>query len=172
MPSTIKKFPCENDLTFHQRWLSRVRDKAGGDTIGIRSLLGNTKPLPSPKPKQIITHMLYNMVENRPLTVVSELKVLINLTKVLERSWKSPYFWSAQRCGNHVWMVQSICLSVWLSIRPSVLLSHHFHYVPFIISSWNFQELLSMTKSMSMEKSKGRSQSLRMPRSKPNLAFS
>ena len=30
--------------------------------------------------------MLYNMVENRPLTVVSELKVLINLTKVLERS--------------------------------------------------------------------------------------
>ena len=45
--------------------------------------------------------MLYNMVEiNRPLTVVSELKVLINLTKVLERSWKSPYFWSAQRCGN------------------------------------------------------------------------
>ena len=44
--------------------------------------------------------MLYNMVENRPLTVVSELKVLINLTKVLERSWKSPYFWSAQMCGN------------------------------------------------------------------------
>ena len=30
--------------------------------------------------------MLYNMVENRPLTVVSELKVLINLTKVLEKS--------------------------------------------------------------------------------------
>ena len=45
--------------------------------------------------------MLYNMVENRPLIVVSELKVLINLTKVLERSWKSPYFWSAQMCGNH-----------------------------------------------------------------------
>ena len=39
--------------------------------------------------------MLYNN------TAVSELKVLINLTKVLERSWKSPYFLSAQRCGNH-----------------------------------------------------------------------
>ena len=37
-----------------------------------------------------------------------------------------------------LWMVQSVCPSV----RPSVCLSHLFDYVPIIVSSWNFQELL------------------------------
>ena len=37
-----------------------------------------------------------------------------------------------------IWLVQSVRLSV----RPS----HLFHHVPIIISSWNFQELLPMTK--------------------------
>ena len=47
-----------------------------------------------------------------------------------------------------LWMVQSVCLSVRLSVCPS----HLFHYVPIIISSWNFQELLPMTEVMSMQK--------------------
>ena len=37
-----------------------------------------------------------------------------------------------------LWMVQSVCLSV--------CLWRLFHYVPIIVSSWNFQELLPMTK--------------------------
>ena len=37
---------------------------------------------------------------------------------------------------------------------PSVCLSHLFDYVPIIVSSWNFQELLPMTKVRSMQKVK------------------
>ena len=50
-----------------------------------------------------------------------------------------------------LWMAQSVCPSVCLS----VCLWHLFHYVPVIISSWNFQELLPMTEVMSMQKVKG-----------------
>ena len=72
-----------------------------------------------------------------------------------------------------IWLVQSICLSVCLSVRlshlfscdqaalqmvlsvsPSVCLSHLFDYVPIIVSSWNFQELLPMTKVRFMQKVK------------------
>ena len=49
-----------------------------------------------------------------------------------------------------IWLVQSVCLSV--------RLSHLFHHVPIIISSWNFQELLPMTKVTSMQKVKVRGQ--------------
>ena len=49
-----------------------------------------------------------------------------------------------------VWLVQSVLLSV----RPSVCLSHLFHHVPIIVSSWNFQELLPWSKVMSMQKVK------------------
>ena len=35
-------------------------------------------------------------------------------------------------------------LRTFLSVRPSVRLSHLFHYVPIIVSSWNFQEWLPM----------------------------
>ena len=64
----------------------------------------------------------------------------------------------------------SVCLSVCPSIRPSirllsvrpsirlvclsVCLSHLFHYVPIIISSWKFQELLPLIEVMSMQKFK------------------
>ena len=37
---------------------------------------------------------------------------------------------------------------------PSVRLSHLFDYVPIILSSWNFQKLLPMTKVRSMQKVK------------------
>ena len=45
--------------------------------------------------------------------------------------------------------------SVRLSVCPSVRLSHLFHHVPIIVSSWNFQELLPWSKVMSMQKVKG-----------------
>ena len=41
-----------------------------------------------------------------------------------------------------LWMVQSVRLSV----CPSVCMSHLFQYVPVLISSWNFQELLQWQK--------------------------
>ena len=61
-------------------------------------------------------------------------------------------------------MVFSACLSV--------RLSHLFDYVPIIISSWNFQELLPMTKVRSMQKVKVRGQRSRSLRSQPNLTVS
>ena len=52
------------------------------------------------------------------------------------------------------WYFPSVCLSV----RPSVRLSHLFDYVPIIVSSSNFQELLLMTKVRSMQKDKVKGQ--------------
>ena len=67
-----------------------------------------------------------------------------------------------------LWMVQSVCLSVCLSVRPS----HLFEHVPIIVSSWNFQELLTMTEVTSMKNVKVRGQRSRSQRSTPNLAVS
>ena len=47
-----------------------------------------------------------------------------------------------------------LCLSVFLSV--CLCLSHLFHYVPTMVSSWNFQEWLPMTEVMSMQKFKVR----------------
>ena len=55
-------------------------------------------------------------------------------------------------------MVFSVRLSVCPSVRLSVRLSHLFDYVPIIVSSWNFQELLPMTDVRSMQKVKVRGQ--------------
>ena len=49
-----------------------------------------------------------------------------------------------------LYMAQSVCLSVPLSVR----LSHLFHYVPIIVSSRNFQELLPVTGVRSIQKVK------------------
>ena len=46
------------------------------------------------------------------------------------------------------WFSPSVRLSVRLSVRPS----HLFDYVPIIVSSWNFQELLPVTEVTSMQK--------------------
>ena len=62
--------------------------------------------------------------------------------------------------------------SVRPSVRLSVRLSHLFYYVPNIVSSWNFQELLPMTKVRSMQKVKVRGQRSRSQRSQPNLTVS
>ena len=56
------------------------------------------------------------------------------------------------------WFSPSVRLSVRLSVRPSVCLSHLFDYVPIILSSWNFQELLPVTKVTSMQKVKVKGQ--------------
>ena len=71
-----------------------------------------------------------------------------------------------------IWLVQSIRLSVRLSVHPSVCPSHLFHHVPIIMSSWNFRELLPMTKVTSMQKAKVRGQRSRSQRSTPNLTVS
>ena len=59
-----------------------------------------------------------------------------------------------------------------LSVRLSVCPSHLFDYVPIIVSSWNFQELLPMTKLRSMQKVKVRGQRSRSQRSQHNLTVS
>ena len=73
-------------------------------------------------------------------------------------------------------MVFSVCLSVRPSVRLSVCLSvrpsHLFDYVPIIVSSWNFQELLPVTEVTSMQKVKVRGQRSRSQRSQPNLTVS
>ena len=68
--------------------------------------------------------------------------------------------------------LQMVFASVCPSVRPSVCLSHLFDYVPIIVSSWNFQELLPMTKVRSMQKVKVRGQRSRSQRSQPNLTVS
>ena len=63
------------------------------------------------------------------------------------------------------WLSPSIHLSVCLSVTPFQLCS-------FIVSSWNFQELLPMAEVMSMQTVKIRGQRSRSQRSKPNFAVS
>ena len=65
----------------------------------------------------------------------------------------------------------SVCLSVRLSVCPSVRLSHLFDYVPIIVSSWNFQELSHWTRVRSMQKVKVRGQRSRSQRSRPKFSF-
>ena len=57
-------------------------------------------------------------------------------------------------------------------VRLSVRLSHLLDYVPIMVSLWNFQELLPMTKVRSMEKVRVRGQRSRSQRSHPHLAVS
>ena len=66
----------------------------------------------------------------------------------------------------------SVRLSVCPSVCPSVCLSHLFDYVSIMVSSWNLQELLPMTKERSMQKVKVRGQRSRSKRSQPNLTVS
>ena len=74
------------------------------------------------------------------------------------------------------WYFPSVRLSVRLSVCPSVRLSvcpsHLFDYVPIIVSSWNFQELLPVTEVTSMQKVKVRGQRSRSQRSQPNFTVS
>ena len=67
------------------------------------------------------------------------------------------WFWVSRRIFIHSHH-NTIVFFPKTSVHPSVCLSHLFHYVPIIVSSWNFQELLPMTKMMSMQKVKVRGQ--------------
>ena len=58
------------------------------------------------------------------------------------------------------------------SVRPPVCLSHLFCYVPIIVLSWNFQDLLPLTEAMSMQHTKVKGQGHRgLNKFCPNLAF-
>ena len=67
---------------------------------------------------------------------------------------------------------EHFCPSACPLVHSSVCLSHCFHNVSVIVSSWNRQELLSLTKVMSMQEVKVRGQRSRSQRSKPNLTVS
>ena len=71
-----------------------------------------------------------------------------------------------------LWRRPSVCLYVCPSVRLSVCLSHLFDYVPIIVSSWNFRELLPVTEVTSMQKVKVRGQRSRSQRSQPNFTVS
>ena len=100
--------------------------------------------------------------------------------------WNHAHSWKQHRRGAllflaatkqlYKWYFPSVCPSVRLSVCPSVRLSvcpsHLFDYVPIIVSSWNFQELLPMTDVRSMQKVKVRGQRSRSQRSWPNLTVS
>ena len=59
---------------------------------------------------------------------------------------------------GQVFSCDQAALRTLFSVCLSVCLSHLFDYVPFIVSSWNFQELLPLTKVMSMQEVKVRGQ--------------
>ena len=73
---------------------------------------------------------------------------------------------------HSIFSCDQAALQMVFSVCPSVRLSHLFDYVPIIVSSWNFQELLPMTKVRSMQKVKVRDQRSRSQRSQPNLTVS
>ena len=79
-----------------------------------------------------------------------------NMFSYLGRNNRIPYIFSCDQAA--LWMVQSVRLSVCPSVCPSVCLSHLFDYVPITLSSWNFQELLPVTKVTSMQKVKVKGQ--------------
>ena len=55
---------------------------------------------------------------------------------------------------QHIFSCDQAALQMVFSVCPS----HLFDYVPIIVSSWNFQELLPMTKVRSMQKVKVKGQ--------------
>ena len=83
--------------------------------------------------------------------------------KIFLEQWNLITFLAATK-QLYEWFSPSVC--------PSVCLSHLFDYVPIILSSWNFQELLPVTKVTSMQKVKVRGQRSRSQRSQPNLTVS
>ena len=93
-------------------------------------------------------------------------------------SWDILHMASSDMCLQHistyvyVFSCDQAALQMVFSVRLSVRLSHLFHHVPIIVSSWNFQELLPWSKVMSMQKVNVRGQRSRSQRSTPNLAVS
>ena len=84
--------------------------------------------------------------------------------------WNDAYSLMLLRRGALLFLAATKQLYKWYF--PSVCPSHLFDYVPIIVSSWNFQELLPMTNVRSMQKVKVRGQRSRSQRSQPNLTVS
>ena len=59
--------------------------------------------------------------------------------------------------GQYIFSCDQAALRMAISVCLSVCLWHLFDNVPIIVSSWNFQELLPMTKVMTMQKVRGQS---------------
>ena len=117
-------------------------------------------------------HMALKIVEFDPYWAFPDCNSSLNspmakkwYTKIEIALKRSPIVFSCDQAA--LWMVQSVRPSVRLSVR----LSHLFDYVPIILSSWNFQELLPVTKVTSMQKVKVRGQRSRSQRSRPKFSF-
>ena len=99
-----------------------------------------------------------------------------SLIHILKKNFSFCLIFLAATKQLYKWSFPSVCPSVRLSVCPSVRLSvrlsHLFDYVLLNVSSWNFQELLLMTKVRSMQKVKVRGQRSRSQRSQPNLTVS
>ena len=80
--------------------------------------------------------------------------------------------WNFTRLITRLKSCDQAALQMVFSVCPSVSLSHLFDYIPIMVSSWNFQELLPMTKVRSMQKFKVRGQRSRLQRSQANLTVS
>ena len=108
-----------------------------------------------------------------PSHYLNQCWVIVNWTPGNKFQWNSNRNSVIFSCNQAViWMVQSVRPSVCMSVCLSVHLSHLFDYVPIIVSSWNFQELLPVTEVTSMQKVKVRGQRSRSQRSQPNLTVS
>ena len=95
----------------------------------------------------------------------SDLSIRANTT----RTKLSTFFLHCSKYSReHVFSCDQAALQMVFSVCPS----HLFDYVPIIVSSWNFQELLTMTKVRYMQKVKVRGQRSRAQRSQPNLTVS
>ena len=142
-------WPVAGSEAFWLRWQLRQNPGTMFDTV----YAGESHPdfLFSPKHSQMTSHS--SLVQAKYRVCIVNWKFDIN-------------FISCDQAA--LWMVQSVRPSV----RPSVRLSHLFDYVPIIVSSWNFQELLPVTKVTSMQKVNVRDQRSRSQRSQPNFTIS
>ena len=100
----------------------------------------------------------------------SRYKLSIKVILLLRHAFRAIFLAATKQLYD--WFSPSVCLSVCPSVCLSVRPSHLFHHVPIIVSSWNFQGLLPMTKVTSMQKVKVRGQRSRSQRSTPNLTVS
>ena len=104
---------------------------------------------------------------------VTEVTTQLNCFRTVTPVWIHIWWWNDAyslmllRRGALLFLAATKQLYKWYF--PSVCPSHLFDYVPIILSSWNFQELLPMTKVRSMQKVKVRGQ---RSRSQPNLTVS
>ena len=138
-------------------------------TIG-RSQLSNPSDLPcSRSTVKFQGHTALKIVEFDPDWAFPDCNLSLNSPMAKKLCTKLKV--TLKRCPI-VFSCDQAALQMVFSVCPSVRLSHLFHHVPIIVSSWNFQELLPWSKVMSMQKVKVRGQRSRSQRSAPNLAVS